>query len=160
MSPTAKTQKPSKRATHKASKTFTAQERAAMRERAREQKADARRRDGESEVLGKIAEMRAPDRAMAEKIHAILKANAPDLAPRTWYGMPAYAKDDKNRLLLPIRREVQDALRDAWLQRQGEPRRRAHVADRLRADEADRRRREEDRRTRQAGGQLTTLWQS
>ena len=95
MSPTATTQKPSKRGPHKASKTFTAEERAAMRERAREQKADARRRDGESEVLAKIAEMRAPDRAMAEQIHAIVKANAPDLAPRTWYGMPAYAKDDK-----------------------------------------------------------------
>ncbi len=66
-----------------------------MRERARELKAAARKADGESEVLAKIAEMRPSDRAMAERIHAIVKASAPDLAPRTWYGMPAYAKDDK-----------------------------------------------------------------
>lgn len=73
---------------------FTAEERAAMRERAREQKAEARRADGEQAVLAKIAEMEGPDRAMAERIHEIVGANAPSLSPRTWYGMPAYANRD------------------------------------------------------------------
>jgi uncharacterized protein YdhG (YjbR/CyaY superfamily) len=74
---------------------FTDEERAAMRERARELKAEARKADGESAVLVKIAEMPGRDRAMAERVHAIIKENAPDLAPKTWYGMPAYAKDGK-----------------------------------------------------------------
>jgi uncharacterized protein YdhG (YjbR/CyaY superfamily) len=88
-------------ATGKKSKGFTAEERAAMKERAQELKADARRgpragkADGESAVLAKIAEMPEPDRAMAERLHAIVKASAPALSPRTWYGMPAYAKDGK-----------------------------------------------------------------
>jgi uncharacterized protein YdhG (YjbR/CyaY superfamily) len=69
---------------------FTAEERAAMRERAKEQKAD-----GERAVLAKIAEMQGPDRAMAERLHEIVKASAPELSPKTWYGMPAYAKDGK-----------------------------------------------------------------
>ena len=79
----------------KASKGFTEEERAAMRERAQELKAAARRgkADGESEVVAKIAEMPEPDRAIAERLHAIIKASAPALSPRTWYGMPAYAKD-------------------------------------------------------------------
>ncbi len=77
---------------------FTDEERAAMRERAEEVKAAKRRggkADGEADVLAKIAEMPASDRALAERVHAIVKANAPGLAPRTWYGMPAYAKDGK-----------------------------------------------------------------
>ncbi len=82
------TQKSAKGTTGKASRGFTDEERAAMRERARELKAD-----GEGDVLAKIAEMPEPDRAMAERLHAIIKASAPDLSPRTWYGMPAYAKD-------------------------------------------------------------------
>jgi uncharacterized protein YdhG (YjbR/CyaY superfamily) len=95
------TQESAKRSTGKASKAFTAEERAAMRERAQEQKAAARRgpragkADGESDVLAKIAEMPEPDRAMAERLHAIIKTSAPALSPRTWYGMPAYAKDGK-----------------------------------------------------------------
>jgi uncharacterized protein YdhG (YjbR/CyaY superfamily) len=72
------------------SKGFTAEERAAMKERARELKAEA----SESDVLAKIAEMPASDRAMAKRIHAIVKAEAPALSPRTWYGMPAYANED------------------------------------------------------------------
>src|ERR1700737_1956683 len=90
-----------KRTTGKASKGFTAEERAAMRERAQEVKAGARRgpragnADGESDVLAKIAEMPERDRATAERLHAIVKASAPALSPRTWYGMPAYAKDGK-----------------------------------------------------------------
>jgi uncharacterized protein YdhG (YjbR/CyaY superfamily) len=73
---------------------FTAEERAAMRERARELKAEAQRADGERAVLAAIAEMQGSDRAMAERLHAIVKASAPDLSPKTWYGMPAYANKD------------------------------------------------------------------
>jgi uncharacterized protein YdhG (YjbR/CyaY superfamily) len=82
----------------KAAKGFEAEERAAMQERARELKAEAGRgsraskADGESDVLAKIAEMPEHDRAMAERVHAIVKASAPTLSPKTWYGMPAYAK--------------------------------------------------------------------
>jgi uncharacterized protein YdhG (YjbR/CyaY superfamily) len=79
----------------KATQTFTAEERAAMRERAKELKAASSKADAEKDVLAKIAEMPKRDRAMAERVHAIVKASAPGLAPRTWYGMPAYAKDDK-----------------------------------------------------------------
>jgi uncharacterized protein YdhG (YjbR/CyaY superfamily) len=79
----------------KKSKGFTAEERAAMRERARELKAEAQKAEGESDVLAKIAEMPEPDRAMAERLHEIVKASAPALSPKTWYGMPAYAKDGK-----------------------------------------------------------------
>jgi len=75
------------------SKGFTAEERAAMRERARELKAEQNRADGESDVLAKIAEMPKQDRALAERIHAIVKAAAPGLSPRTWYGMPAYTNE-------------------------------------------------------------------
>ena len=86
-------------ATGKASQGFTDEERAAMKERAQELKAEARasknKADGERAVLAKIAEMQGPDRAMAERLHAIVKASAPALSPKTWYGMPAYAKDGK-----------------------------------------------------------------
>jgi uncharacterized protein YdhG (YjbR/CyaY superfamily) len=76
-------------------KGFTDEERAAMKERAKELKAEAEKADGESAVLAKIAEMSEPDRSMAERLHAIIKANAPGLSPKTWYGMPAYARDGK-----------------------------------------------------------------
>jgi uncharacterized protein YdhG (YjbR/CyaY superfamily) len=79
--------------TKKPSRGFTAEERAAMKERAKELKAASQAVGGESDVLAKIAEMQDPDRVMAERIHAIVKAAAPDLVPRTWYGSPAYAKD-------------------------------------------------------------------
>ena len=78
----------------KASKGFTDEERAAMKERAREQKAAASREDGERDLLEKIAELSAPDRVMAERLHALITAIAPDLAPKTWYGQPAYANKD------------------------------------------------------------------
>src|ERR687894_370776 len=82
----------------KKSEGFTDEERAAMRERAKELKAAARankkKAEGESELLQKIAEMPEPDRAMAERLHEIVKASAPDLSPKTWYGMPAYANKD------------------------------------------------------------------
>jgi uncharacterized protein YdhG (YjbR/CyaY superfamily) len=80
---------------------FTAEERAAMKDHAQELKTAARRgsgaakADGESDVLAKIAEMQEPDRVMAERVHALIMASAPALSPRTWYGMPAYAKDGK-----------------------------------------------------------------
>ena len=79
----------------KKSKGFTADERAAMKERTQELKAEARKADGESALLAKVAEMKGTDRAMAERLHAIVKASAPALSPKTWYGMPAYARDDK-----------------------------------------------------------------
>jgi uncharacterized protein YdhG (YjbR/CyaY superfamily) len=77
------------------SKGFTPEERAAMRERAKELKAEAARADGEKALLEKVAEMPTPDRALAERLHAIVTAAAPVLSPKTWYGMPAYAKDGK-----------------------------------------------------------------
>jgi uncharacterized protein YdhG (YjbR/CyaY superfamily) len=93
------THQSAKRTTDKPSKGFTDEERAAMKERAQELKAEARRgknkADGESDVLAKIAEMQGPDRAMAKRLHAIIKASAPALSPKTWYGMPAYAKDGR-----------------------------------------------------------------
>ncbi|MBA3551535.1 MAG: hypothetical protein H0W27_01515 [Actinobacteria bacterium] len=76
------------------SKGFTAEERAAMKERAQELRAEAGKADGEKAVLAKIAEMPEPDRAMAKRIHAIVKSNAPALSPKTWYGMPAYANKE------------------------------------------------------------------
>jgi uncharacterized protein YdhG (YjbR/CyaY superfamily) len=78
----------------KKSEGFTAEERAAMRERAKELKAEAQKADGERAVLAKIAEMPETDRAMAEWLHEIVKASAPELSPKTWYGMPAYANKD------------------------------------------------------------------
>jgi uncharacterized protein YdhG (YjbR/CyaY superfamily) len=97
------TQKPAKSTTATGEKFegLSDEELAALKERTQELKAEARRgrdagkADGESDVLAKIAELPEPDRAMAERIHAIVKATAPDLSPKTWYGMPAYAKDGK-----------------------------------------------------------------
>jgi uncharacterized protein YdhG (YjbR/CyaY superfamily) len=97
MSPKKDTQASAKSptATNKRSKGFTDQERAAMRERAKEvKKARGGKGDGEGDVLAKIAEMQESDRVMAERLHALVKATAPDLSPRTWYGMPAYANED------------------------------------------------------------------
>ncbi len=92
MSPKKETKKSAKNATTK-SKGFTAEEKAAMKERAKELKAEAAKADGESALLAKIAEMSEPDRSMAKRLHAIVTASAPSLSPKTWYGMPAYAKD-------------------------------------------------------------------
>ena len=93
MSPKKVTQESDKSTTAigKTSKGFTDEERVAMKERAQELKAAAKNADGESAVLAKIAEMPEPDRVMAERLHAIIKASAPALSPKTWYGMPAYA---------------------------------------------------------------------
>ncbi len=91
--------KPAEKGVQKPARGFTDEERAAMKERARELKAEARRgkdrADGERDVLAKIAEMPEPDRTMAERLHTLVKASAPQLSPRTWYGMPAYALDGK-----------------------------------------------------------------
>jgi uncharacterized protein YdhG (YjbR/CyaY superfamily) len=103
MSPKNETQKAAKRTimTNKKSRGFTDEERAAMKERAQELKAEARRgsradkADDESAALAKIDEMAEPDRAMARRLHAIITTSAPALSPKTWYGMPAYAKDGK-----------------------------------------------------------------
>jgi uncharacterized protein YdhG (YjbR/CyaY superfamily) len=81
-------------AINKKYKGFTDEERAAMKERARELKAEAAKADGEGAVLAKIAEMPASDRTMAKRLHAVIRASAPALAPKTWYGMPAYANKD------------------------------------------------------------------
>jgi uncharacterized protein YdhG (YjbR/CyaY superfamily) len=96
MSPKKATPKSAKStaASGKKSKGFTAEERAAMKERAQELKAEGRRADGESALLAKVAEMPEPDRAMATRLHEIVKASAPALSPKTWYGMPAYANKD------------------------------------------------------------------
>src|SRR5262252_526084 len=95
------TQKPASNTTGRVSKGFTDEEQAAMKEHGQELKTAARRgpraakADGENDVLAKIAEMSEPDRALAERLHALIKASAPALSPRTWYGMPAYTKDSK-----------------------------------------------------------------
>jgi uncharacterized protein YdhG (YjbR/CyaY superfamily) len=96
MSPKKETKKSGKSsaAKGKTSKGFTAEERAAMKERVAEMKREGKS-DGESDVLAKIAEMKGSDRAMARRLHDIVKASAPSLSPKTWYGMPAYAKDGK-----------------------------------------------------------------
>jgi uncharacterized protein YdhG (YjbR/CyaY superfamily) len=85
---------PSKSTTKK-SKGLTAEERAALKERLKEEKAEREGKAAESDVLAAIAKMPEPDRGMAKRLHAIIKANAPALSPKTWYGMPAYAKDDQ-----------------------------------------------------------------
>src|SRR5947208_13835393 len=110
----------------KASKGFTAEERAAAKAYAQERKAEARGENDERAALAAIAAMPKPDRALAERLYAIIKASAPNLSPKTWYGMPAYAKEGQGRLLLPKRGQIQGEVRDVGLQRHGEPRPRCH----------------------------------
>ena len=93
--PAKKTTKKKADRTASGNKGFTAEERAAMRERAKELKAEAKKADGEKTLLDAVAAMPKADRAMGKRLHEIVMAAAPDLAPKTWYGMPAYAKDDK-----------------------------------------------------------------
>ena len=158
MSPKKAAQKPAKgtTATGKTSKGFSDFERAAMKERAQELKAEAEKADGESAVLAKIAEMQGSERAMAKRLHAIIKASAPALAPKTWYGMPAYAKDGKVVCFFQSAAEIQIKVRHVRLQRRGKARRRRHVADLLRAEGIDRRRRGKDRRAGEESGELKT----
>ncbi len=133
---------------------FTAEEKAAMRARAKELKAAE---DGESAVRNALAAMSRHDRAMGERIHAIVKETAPDLTPKTWYGMPAYANKD-GKVVVFFRNATKfkeryamlgfndSASLDDWL----------HVADRIRAERADRSRRAQDSRAREEGGELAT----
>ena len=143
------------------SKGFTDEEKAAMKERAQELKAEARankdKADGESDVLAKIAEMPEPDRTMAKRLHAIIKASAPALSPKTWYGMPAYAnKDGKVVCFFQSAQKFNARYATFGFNDDGEPRRRRHVADLLRAEGVDRRRRGKDRRAREESGELRT----
>ena len=134
---------------------FTDEEKSAMKERAKEVKAaKSGTVDDTTAVLDKIAEMEGDDRALAEQVHQVIIAAAPDLEPRLWYGMPAYAKGGKT-CASSSRQEVQVPLRDVGLQRRGRPRRRRDVALRLRADDPDRRRREEGPRADRQGRRLT-----
>ena len=150
--------KPAEKGT--ASEGFTDEEKAAMKERAQELKAAARRgpraskADGEADVLAKIAEMQEPDRAMAERLHAIVKASAPALVAENLVRDARVRPGRQGRLLLPERAEVQDEVRDVRLQRRGESRRGRHVADWLRVGDVVRRRRGENRRAREEGGEL------
>ena len=112
--------------------------------------------DGERDVLAKIAEMPEPDRVMAERIHAIVKASAPGLSPKTWYGMPAYAKDGKVVCFFQSADKFKSRYATFGFEEDGEPRRRHDVADLVRADGADRRRRGQDRRAREEGRELRT----
>ena len=145
-------------ATNKSSKVFTVEERAAMKERAKELKAEARatknKAEGERDVLAKIAELPEPERAMAERLHEIITASAPVLAPKTLVRDARVYQGRQDRLLLPERAEVQHEVRDARLQRHGEPRRRRHVADCLRGQGVDRRRRGKDQRACEESGEL------
>ncbi len=161
MTDTSKTAKSSAR-THETAEGFTAEEKAAMKERARETKAASRSRagkaDGERDLLAKIAEMSEPDRALAERIHAIVTAAAPTLAPKTWYGMPAYAnRDGKVICFFQAASKFKVQVRDVRLPARCEPRRRHDVADRLRGDGADPRRRGEDRQAGEEGGRLKAV---
>jgi uncharacterized protein YdhG (YjbR/CyaY superfamily) len=145
-------------ASKKPPQVFTDEERAAMKERVKEQKAEARRgadrAEGERDVLAKLAEMPEPDRAMGKRIHAIIKASAPSLSPKTWYGMPAYEKDGKVVCFFQSADKFK-AVRNVRVQRLGESGRRRHVADVVRSEEAHCRRGEDDRRARQESGELT-----
>ena len=160
MSPKKDTQRSAKTstATDKKSKGFTDEERAAMKERAQELKAarpgETNKADGESDVLAKIAEMPEPDRAMAERLHAIIKASAPALSPKTWYGMPAYAKDGKVVCFFQSAQKFKTRYATFGFSDKANLDEGAHVADRLRAEGADRRRRGKDRRAREESGEL------
>ena len=143
----------------KTSKGFTDEERGAMRERAQELKVEARAdkdADGESAVLAKIAEMPEPDRALGERLHAIIKASAPALSPKTWYGMPAYAKDGKVVCFFKCAQKFNTRYATLGFSDAANLDDRRHVAGRLRAEGVDRRRRGKDRRAREASGELRT----
>ena len=144
-------------ATNKKSKGFTAEERAAMKERAQELKAEAAKADGEKALLEKVAEMKGTDKAMAKRsIKASWQpARGPLAEDLVRHARIRQGRQD--RLLLQERREVQVEVRDVRLRGSGEPRRWRHVADLLGAQGADRRRREADHRAREEGGALATM---
>jgi hypothetical protein len=143
----------------KANKTFSAEERAAMQDAAREAKARSKGKvDGEAEIRAKIAELKGDDKAMAERVHAIVRKAAPGLEPRTWYGMPAYA-DQTGKAVVFFQPAGKFKARYAHpgLQRQRPARRRRHVAHGLCPHQAHRSRRGENRSPGQEGGGLTGL---
>ena len=146
----------------KSTKVFSEEERDAMKERAREQKAEAKRAQGadvEAEVLAKIAEMPGPDRVLGERLHALIKASAPDLAPRLWYGQPAYSKDGKVLCFFQGAQKFKTRYATLGFSDEASARRRHHVADLVRPDGADRRRRGKDRSAREEGGRWSlTAW--
>ena len=142
--------------TSTSSKGFTAEERAAMKERAKELKAEAAKADGEKTLLEKVGEMKGTDKSIAKRLHAIITAAAPSLSPKTWYGMPAYAKDGKIVCFFQSAAKFDSRYATLRLQRRSEHRSGAYVADLLGAQGADRRRGEEDRRAREEGGALRT----
>ena len=150
--------KTAKRATTKrtstSSKGFTAEERAAMKERAKELKAEAAKADGEKALLEKVAEMKGSDKAIATRLHAIITAAAPSLSPKTWYGMPAYAKDGKILCFFQSAAKFDARYATFGFSDEANHRRRGDVADLLGSQGADRRRGEEDRRAREEGGSL------
>ena len=129
-----------------------------MKERAKELKAEARankdKAAGERDLLAKIAEMSEPDRSMAERLHAVITASAPSLSPKTWYGMPAYARDGKVVCFFTPAQKFNSRYATFGFNDDREPRRRHHVADLLRADGVDRRQRGQDRRAREESGEL------
>ena len=126
-----------------------------MKELVQERKAQARGEDAESAVLEKIAEMPEADRVMAERLHAIVKATAPSLTPKTWYGMPAYAKDDKVVCFFQSAAKFKSRYATFGFSDRADLDDGNHVAHRIRAHEADQGRREEDRRAGQAGRRLS-----
>ena len=134
------------------SKGFTAEEKAAMRERAKESKAEKSRAEGEKDLLAKIAEMKGSDRTMAKRVHEIVKATAPDLVPRTWYGMPAYRNED-DKVICFFQSAGKFKSRYATLGFNDAANLDAgNLADRVRAEEAHPRRGEEGQRAREEGG--------
>lgn len=140
-------------------KGFTEEERAAMKERAQELKAEGRPRgakkpDGESEVLAKIAQMQAPDRVMAKRLQAAIKAAAPDLAPRLWYGMPAYSKDARSSVSSKRRRSSRQGTRP-WASATWPTSTMVRCGQRIRAEEVRRGRRGEGLCAREKGGWLS-----
>ena len=155
MSPKKETQASAKR---KKSTGFTAEERAAMKERAQELKAAERKEDGEKALLAKVAEMPKADRSKAERLHALVKANAPDLVPKTWYGMPAYAKDDKVVCFFQSAAKFKSRYATLGFSDTAKPRRRRHVADHVRADGSDPRRGGEDRQALEEGRALDATY--
>ena len=144
----------------KATATFTEDEKSAMRERAKEAKAQSRRDpeaariEGEREVLGKIAEMPGPDRVIAERLHALITEAAPVLVPRTYYGMPAYSKDGKVVCFFKPASKFGAALRHVGVRGRRDDRRRGDVPDLVRRQGAGPRGRDADRRPRSEGRQL------
>ena len=136
----------------KASETFTAEEKEAMREAAKERRKSSRGKSGEADLLAKIAEMPDGERAMAERLHALITENAPDLAPKTWYGMPAYAKDGDVVVFFQSAAKFKSRYATLGFSDKANLDKGAMWPSSLRAEGADQDRREGDRRAGEARG--------